>query len=138
MMCRVLHLNRASYYRWTARQTAVPSARHQRHQQLTTAIVARFAAAHERVGRRPMRHLLAQDGIPCSPGLVHRIMTEQGLVARRRRAWKRTTRRDPAARTAHIRNHCLDATGHRQFQSDHPGTVTVGDITYLPTRDGWL
>lgn len=138
MMCRLLRLNRASYYRWQARQTAPPPARQQRHQQLTTAIRTRFAAAHERLGRRPMRHLLAQDGIACSPGLVHRIMTEQGLVARRRRAWKRTTRRDPAARTAHIRNRCLTPDGQRQFRSTRPGQVTVGDITYLPTREGWL
>jgi transposase InsO family protein len=137
-MCRVLQLNRASYYRWKARQTAVPSARTQRHQQLTAAIVARFAATHERVGRRPMRQMLAQDGIRCSPGLVHRIMAEQGLVARRRRAWKRTTRRDPAARTAHITNQCRTADGQRSFSSAHPGAVAVGDITYLPTQEGWL
>ena len=138
MMCRVLQLNRASYYRWKGRQTAAPTARTQRRQELTTAILARFAAAHERVGRRPMRHLLAQDGIPCSPGLVHRIMAEQGLVARRRRAWKRTTRQDPAARTAHITNRCRGVDGQRSFASEHPGIVTVGDITYLPTREGWL
>ena len=35
MMCRTLHLNRASYYRWQARQTAPPSVRAQRHRQLT-------------------------------------------------------------------------------------------------------
>jgi len=138
MMCRVLQLNRASYYRWKARQATPPSPRTQRHQQLTAAILARFAAAHERVGRRPMRQLLAQDGIRCSPGLVHRIMAEQGLVARRRRAWKRTTRRDPTARTAHITNRCLGIDGQRSFHSARPGTVAVGDITYLPTREGWL
>ncbi|MEJ7900760.1 MAG: DDE-type integrase/transposase/recombinase, partial [Thermomicrobiales bacterium] len=73
-----------------------------------------------------------------SPGLVHRIMAEQGLVARRRRAWRRTTRRDPAARTAHITNQCRGADGQRSFHSAHPGAVTVGDITYLPTREGWV
>jgi putative transposase len=138
LMCQLLDLNRTSYYRWRERQTAPPTTRQQRRQQLTAAIVSRFAAAHERVGRRPMRQLLAQDGIGCAPGTVHRIMAEQGLVARRRRAGRRTTTRDPAARTAHIRNHCLDATGQRCFTSAQPGTRTVGDITYLPTRDGWL
>lgn len=138
MMCRVLELNRASYYRWKVRQMAPPPARTQRHLQLTVAIVTQFAAAHERVGRRPMRQLLAQNGIRCSPGVVHRIMAEQGLVARRRRAWKRTTRRDPPARTAHITNQCLGIDGQRSFHSARPGAVAVGDITYLPTREGWL
>lgn len=138
MMCRVLRRNRASYYRWKARQTTPPAARLQRHQAITATVRRVFVEAQERVGRRPMRQLLAAQGIACSPGLVHRIMTEQGLVARRRRAWKRTPRRDPTARAAHITNHCRDALGQRQFTSDHPGTVAVGDLTYLPTRAGGL
>jgi transposase InsO family protein len=138
MMCAALGLNRASYYRWRVRQVAPPTARAQRHQALTTAIVSRFAATHGRVGRRPMRTLLAADGMSCSLGTVQAIMREQGLVARRRRAWKRTTVRDPAAATMHITNHCRDATGRRDFTSAQPGTRTVGDITSLPTREGWL
>jgi transposase InsO family protein len=116
---------------------APPSARTQRHQELTAAIVERFQAAQGRVGRRPLHTLLTRDGIACAPGTVHRIMAEHGLQARRARAFRRTTRPDPAARTTHIPNHCLDATGHRCFRSTAPGTKTVGDITYLPTRDGW-
>ena len=136
--CRVLGVSRSSYYAWTTHQERDPTARETRRQQLTAAILACFAAAKGRVGRRPMPLLLAQDGIRCAPGTVHRIMAEQGLQAGRCRAGKRTTQRDPAARTAHIRNHCLDETGHRCFVSTTPGTRTVGDITYLPTRDGWL
>lgn len=138
MMCQTLGLPRGSYYRWKAERTTPPPPRVQRHAELTRLIVAKFAETNQRVGRRPMRQLLAADGIHCSAGTVHRIMAEQQLTARRKRAWKRTTTRDPAARTAHIHNHCLDATNHRCFHSDHPGTVTVGDITFVPTREGWL
>ena len=137
-MCATMHVSRASFYRWRAARHRPPPPRVQRHTAVTAAIVATFAETHGRVGRRPMRQLLARDGVACSLGLVHTIMTEQGLVAQRRRAWKRTTQRDPAARTAHITNHCRTADGRRQFQSDQPGTLTVGDITYLPTREGWL
>jgi len=138
MMCRLLGVARSSYYAWTQRQAAPPPARQARHQQLTAAIVTRFQATHGRVGRRPMRQLLAQDGIRCAPGTVHRIMAEQGLQANRRRAGKRTTQRDPTVRTAHIANHCQDATGQRSFTSMVLGRNTVSDITYLPTREGWL
>ena len=138
MMCEVLGLPRGSYYRWNAQRTAPPPPRVQRHADLTQAIIAKFAETNQRVGRRPMRHLLAADGIHCSAGTVHTIMAEQHLVARRKRAWKRTTVRDPAARTAHIHNHCLDGAHQRSFQSAVPGTKTVGDITYLPTQEGWL
>jgi transposase InsO family protein len=105
---------------------------------LTQAIVAKFAESGQRAGRRPIRQLLADDGIHCAAGTVHTIMAEQHLIARRKRAWKRTTVRDPAARTAHIPNHCLDTDQQRWFHSAQPGTKTVGDITYLPTREGWL
>ena len=102
--------------------------------------MARFPAAHDRVGRRPMRQLLARDGIACPPGMVHRIMAEQGLQARPAaapgNARPGATR---AARTAHIANHCRDATGQRSVhQRSVLGRNTVGDITYLPTREGWL
>lgn len=137
MMCRLLGVSRSSYYAWKAQQDRPPTPRATRRRDLVAAIVTRFQATKGRVGRRPMRHLLAQDGIRCALGTVHRIMAEQGLQAGRRKAGRRTTRRDPAARTAHIRNHCLDADGHRCFLSTVPGTKTVGDITYLPTRDGW-
>lgn len=137
MMCRCLGVARSRYYAWNARQGRPPTPRQQRHQQVTEAIVTRFRASHGRVGRRPMRQLLQHDGIVCSPGTVHRIMADQGLQAARHRAWTPTTRRDPAARTAHIRNHCLTAMGERDFSSRHPGTKLVGDITGIPTRDGW-
>lgn len=138
MMCQALGLPRGSYYRWRAKRTTPPSPRVQRHAELTQAIVAKFAETDQRAGRRPIRQLLADDGIQCSAGTVHTIMAEHQLVARRKRAWKRTTVRDPAARTAHIPNHCLGTNQQRCFHSAVPGTKTVGDITYLPTREGWL
>lgn len=137
MMCRLLELPRSSYYAWMQRQTRPTTPRHTRHQVLTDAIVHRFQAAKGRVGRRPLHTLLARDGIHCAVGTVHTIMAEQGLQAGRQRAYHRTTRQHPAAVTAHIGNHCLDATGARTFASTAPGTKTVGDITYLPTREGW-
>ena len=137
-MCRMLTVNRSSFYRWCARRDRPPSPRIQRRQTVTDAIRRLFTDCQGRVGRRPVRTLLARQGVPVSLGMVHRIMAEQGLVAARRQAFRRTTRPDPAARTAHIRNHCLDAAGHRDFASDTPGARCVGDITYLPTREGWL
>lgn len=136
-MCAVLDVPRSSYYAWHQRQSRPPTAREQRHQALTDAIVARFQSCQGRVGRRPLRTLLAQDGIACAPGTVHRIMAEQGFQANRARAARRTTRQHPAARTSQIKNHCLDEHGGRDFTSALPGRKTCGDITFLPTREGW-
>lgn len=135
-MCRVLGVSRAGYYRWQHRHQRGPTPRQHRHQAVTAAIVAIFAECHGRGGRRPMRRLLAQRDVRCSPGMVQQIMAEQGLQARRRRRWRRTTRADATARVAHIPNHCLDSQGRRSFHSDHPGARTVGDITAIPTHSG--
>lgn len=135
-MCQRLGVSRATFYRWVQDRPLSP--RTQRHQAITAAITTTFAETNGRVGRRPMHQLLAQQAVVCSLGTVHRIMAEQGLVARRRRAWKRTTMTDPAARTAHLRNQCLDAQGKRCFTASTPGERTVGDITCIPTEAGWL
>lgn len=136
-MCELLALPRSSYYAWRDRQHRPPTVREQRHQALTEAVVEHFESCQGRIGRRPMRTLLAQDGITCAPGTVHRIMAEQGLQANRHKAAKRTTCQDPAARTSQIENHCLDADGKRDFTSPIPGTKACGDITYLRTQEGW-
>ena len=62
---------------------------------------------------------------------VERIMRERGIagVTRRRRRW--LTRPDKRARPA------PDLIG-RDFTATRPGTKLVGDIAYLPTREGWL
>jgi len=136
-MCHVLQVNRAGYYRWQDQPTRPPSPRIERHRQIAARIQAIFAETHGRVGRRPMRSLLAQDGIACAPGTVHRIMAEQDLCAARCRAWKRTTRREPAARTTHITNHCQDETGRRSFTSDQAGDArSATSPTSRPGRAG--
>lgn len=136
-MCALLALPRSSYYAWKDRQHRPPTAREQRHQDLTEAIMERFQSCQGRVGRRLMRTLLAEEGITCASGTVHRIMAEEGLRANRAKASRRTTRQDPAARTTTIPNHCLAADGKQDFTSTIPGTKTCGDITYLRTQEGW-
>ena len=137
-MCRLLKVNRSSFYRWCARQDRPPTPRTQRHQEVTAAIHRVYADAAGRVGRRQVRMLLQHEGRTASLGMVHRIMQEAGLAAARVRAYRRTTVQDPAARTAHIRDWCLDASGRRSFASAVPGTKCVGDITYIRTGEGWM
>jgi transposase InsO family protein len=84
-----------------------------------------------------MQQLLRdQDGIACSLGMVHRIMAEQGLAARRYRRRRTTTRRDGAA-ADEIPDRLMAADGTRDFASTVPGTRAVGDVTYLATAEGW-
>lgn len=127
----------SSYYAWrTRQQRAAPTPRTARHQALTVRIMALHAASDGMLGRRPMHQMLrSQDGHGCSLGMVHRIMREQHLWARRHRRRVVTTRRDPGA-TA-IPNRYLPPDGARDFESTAPGTRTVGDLTYIRTGEGW-
>jgi len=136
-LCALLQVPRSGYYRWRAGPAATLSPRQHERQELALAIAFLFQAHHQRPGRRPMQALLATAGYPCSLGRVDRLMRELGLQARRGRRRRQSRRPGPApALTAHIRNHCLDAAGNRDFTSTQPGTRTVGDITRLPTPDG--
>jgi transposase InsO family protein len=58
-------------------------------------------------------------------------MRRHGICARRKRRYIRTT----------DSNHPFPIPGNvleRRFQVDRPNTVWAGDITYIPTRQGWL
>jgi putative transposase len=69
--------------------------------------------------------------MPASKKRVARIMQENGLVGRKWRKFVRTTQADPKAPAA---PNILE----RNFSVDAPNKVWVGDITYIPTREGWL
>lgn len=135
--CQLLGVPSSSYYAWRTRQhRTAPTPRSARHQALTARIVALHAASDGMLGRRSMHQLLRTQGEHgCSLGMVHRIMREQHLWARRHRRHVVTTRRDPDA-TA-IPNRYLTPEGFRDFGSTVPGTRTVGDLTYIRTGEGW-
>ncbi|WP_235605023.1 IS3 family transposase, partial [Enteractinococcus helveticum] len=136
MMCRVLQVSRASFYRWC--QPKQPSPRQVRHQQLVAAVKAEYEDAEGMAGRRQLTRLLNTKGIEVSESTVGAIMRVHDLRAIRTMAWKQTTVQDPQARTEHIDNHMIDDHGDRDFSSETPGTRLVGDITYLKTGQGWL
>lgn len=138
MMCKVLGIARASFYRWLQRKNAGPTQRHTRHQELVTAVKAKVKATKGMAGRQALTVLLNEDGIVVSESTVGAIMRAHGLQAKRLRAFKTTTVQDPQANTAHIVNHMLDDDGNRDFSSSVPGARLCGDITYLRTGEGWL
>jgi transposase InsO family protein len=90
-----------------------------------------FTAGRGAYGCRRVAAQLNRDGHPCSVGLVADLMRELGLRACQPRAYKRTTVPDETPVTS------PDLIG-REFTADEPGRRLVGDITYLPTGEGWL
>lgn len=80
---------------------------------------------------RKVRHALARLGKPASHKRVARLMRQNGLKSRRIRRFKTTTHS----------NHRLPVAPNvlnREFAADQPNTKWVSDITFVPTREGWL
>lgn len=129
LLCRVLEVSRAGYYAWARRGR---SARAQRDAALTEQIEQIHRHSRATYGAPRVHADLIAAGIRVGRKRVARLMRGAGLCGcRRGRRTARTTVADPAATAA-------PNLVARQF---HPATADqlwVGDITYVPTDEGWL
>ena len=128
--CELLEVSRAAYY---AHRAGTPSARQQTDEQLTEHIRTAHQASKGRYGAPRIHAQLRRQGHRHGRKRIARLMRAAGLHGRTQRRFKRTTIADPAAaaRADLIR---------RDFSVD---TAAVnrrwcGDITYIPTWEGWL
>lgn len=128
-LCRTIELSTQTYYAWRRRGK---SARKLADEQLLELIRAAFEASRQTYGSPRVHAALVADGVVVGVNRVARLMREDGLVVRPRRAFRcTTTRRDPAHAVA---PNLLD----RQFDVDGQNRVWVTDVTFVPTIEGWL
>ena len=127
-MCRVLEVSASGYYAWRRRMISARTREDQRLQQ-------RIRTIHERsrqtYGAPRIHAELREEGTRVGRKRVARLMKELGLVGVSRRRWTVTTRRDRSARPA---PDLVD----RRFVAEGPDQLWVADITYVPTRTGFL
>ena len=127
-MCIWLDVSTSGYYEWVARP---PSATAQRRTRLAALVQAIFDESDGTYGYRRVHAALARQDEDCGPELVRDIMRELGLVPCQPRPWRPTTTQAGEGAEA-----VPDLVG-RDFSADTPGTKMVGDITYLPTWQGF-
>ncbi len=130
-MCRVLEVSRAGYYAWRARplcdRVKDDWVLRDRIRQIQEEVKGRYGSPRVRMELRAL-------GVRCSRKRVARLMREHGLQARRPRRFRVTTKSDHRQPVA---PNVLD----RQFgvtRQAHANRTWAADITYLPTREGWL
>lgn len=128
ILCRVLRVRCSGYYAWRDRDE---SARTKDDRVLGVEVAAVFAESKKRYGSPRVHRELRANGHRVGRHRVARLMREQKLRARARRKFVRTTYSNPGLPTA--RNLL-----NRKFEVEAPNTVWAGDVTYLPTREGWL
>jgi putative transposase len=127
-LCRVLEVSRSGYYEWLGRQ---PRAQTAADQQVQDKVQRYFAQGRGTYGTRRIKHLLAQEGLQVSRRRIGRLLTQAGLRCKTRRKFKAPTASGQAQTVAPNQL-------NREFTVQAPDTVYVGDITYLPTGEGWL
>ncbi|MFD5028814.1 IS3 family transposase [Streptomyces sp. NPDC058405] len=128
--CELLKVSRAAYY---ARRTGAPGRRAVRDSELTEQITAVHTRSRGAYGAPRVHAALKRDGAGCGRRRVARLMRAAGLQGRHRRRRHLTTVPDPRAAT---RPDLIV----RDFQPDPTGLDArwCGDITYIPTDEGWL
>lgn len=131
LMCRVLGVSVSGFY---AAQQRAPSARARRDQALRLQVRAAHRRSRRRYGAPRIHGELVAQGERVGKKRIARLMQEDGLVGRRPRRFVRTTQAragDPVAPNRLERQFAVD-------QIPGPDRVWVSDITYVPTREGWV
>lgn len=127
-MCAWIGVSRSGFYEWRDRPA---SATFERRAALTVLVREVFDDYDGTYGHRRVHAQLGREGVDAGVELVRSIMREQGLVACQPRPYRATTTPDAAAAAT------ADLVA-RDFTADAPGVKLVGDITYIPTWQGWL
>ena len=127
-MCQLLEVSRSGYYEWLSRP---PRAQAQVDQEVQDKIQHYFAQGRGTYGTRRIKHLLAQGGLQVSRRRIGRLLAQAGLRCKTRRKFK-------APKTSGQAQTVAPNQLNREFTVQAPDKVYVGDITYLPTGEGWL
>jgi putative transposase len=131
LMCRVLDVSRSGFY--AAHRRGVRQ-RELDDQRLRLEIRSIHRASRRRYGSPRVHEELKATGIHCGRKRVERLMREDGLRAKRRRRFRSTTN------SAHAHPIAPNLLA-RRFDPVEVGGVNqvwAADITYVPTREGWL
>lgn len=131
-MCRVLEVSKAGYYAWRAR----PLCERVRDDRALTAKIREIQdeVKHRYGSPRVYRELRAL-GFTCGKHKVERLMHEEGLAAKPAPRFVPATTQ--SAHGAPVAPNVVD----RRFSLEAnpaPDVTWAGDLTYLPTREGWL
>lgn len=128
-MCKTFKVSRSGYYDWLHRK---PSKREEESNQLRSVIGDIYKDSQNRYGSIKITKELTNLGWSISRPRVARIMRSEGLRSIIKRKYRCTTT-DSNHSFSIAENHL-----NRDFSTERPGQKWVSDITYIPTKQGWL
>ena len=127
-MCELLDVSTSGYADW--KKCGGP-AHWPSNEQLLALIRSMHGEYRQAYGSPRITEELKSRGIPVSRDRVRRLMKANGIRARHKRRYKATT---DSKHTLPVAPNLLN----RQFETSAPDQVWTTDITYIPTREGWL
>jgi putative transposase len=130
-LCAVLEVSCSGYYDWLDRQTQ-PGPRAQENVQLAAQILQIHQASRQTYGSPRIQFELRQTGQVHGRNRIARLMRQQKLCGRVKGRFRvRTT----------DSNHDQPIAPNRLAELPAPTAadqIWLGDITYIPTEEGWL
>lgn len=128
VQCDTLGVSRSGYYAWKGRPVAP---RAEQDQELVDEIKAAYEAGRGTYGSPRVHRELRAKGRRIGRKRVERLMRQNGIAARRKRRFRRTT---DSNHSHPIAPNVLE----RNFDVELPNTAWVTDVTYVWTHEGWL
>jgi len=128
VMCRVLKVSTSGYYDSIKRSSCTGQVR---RRTIAQAVAVSYFESKRIYGYRKVHEDLLEENITCCQETVRRIMRKIGLYSRIKRKFVVTT---DSNHTFKIAKNLLG----RDFTSKAPNHKWVADITYIPTKMGWL
>jgi putative transposase len=123
-----MNVSRSGYYEWLNRPI---SNRDQENTKLTKMITEIFIQNRNIYGTRRISKKLSENDIFISRRRIGKLMAIAELTCKTKRKFKVTT---DSRHNKIISPNLLD----RKFDVASPNKYWVGDITYIPTSEGWL
>jgi putative transposase len=132
VQCRMLGVSVAGYHEHFVRRRQLARRRHLSAEALVVHIRAVFTAHRGAYGWPRVWRALRTQGIRVGKQRVQRLMQQLGIRARGKKKFRITT--TDSRHGLPIAPNLLN----RNFTVAAPNQAWIGDITYIPTDDGWL
>lgn len=129
--CEAAGVSTSGYYDWCQREAAGPTVRQLAEAELVALMRQLFDDSDGNYGVPRMYKAMRKAGLEINEKRVRRLMRRHGMAGRCRRRKCRTTFPGPDG------YHIPDLIG-RAFAPGRPDVAWVQDITYIPTKEGWL
>jgi len=128
VLCDVLGVSRSGFYDWKNRK---PSKRALENEALLQKLRTLHEMHKQRYGSPRMHAALEKQGVNVSKGRIERLMRQHQIVSRRTKRHKRVYIQRQQQKSA-------DNILAREFNAEQPNNKWVSDITFIPTREGYL